>query len=133
MGESGGRQQYADARVTSAGQLPKFADQQITPPKAPPLEQPKIKMPDPTIEVQKDLKMGEQQYAECYDPRSTLPGPMSMGSGSGTGFGAGNGSGLGRLGAATSAVDCGMWAAEYFRAGADSSKFSRKFGEEAAR
>jgi protein TonB len=92
MGGGGG--QHGPTPVTK-GQLPKFADQQITPPKAPPLEQPKIKMPDPTIEVQKDLKMANNNMPMLGDPRSTLSGPMSMGSGSGTGLGAGNGSGLG--------------------------------------
>jgi protein TonB len=92
MGGGGG--QHGPTPVTK-GQLPKFADQQITPPKAPPLEQPKIKMPDPTIEVQKDLKMATNNMPILGDPRSTLSGPMSMGSGSGTGLGAGNGSGLG--------------------------------------
>ena len=92
MGGGGG--QHGPTPVTK-GQLPKFADTQITPPKAPPLEQPKIRRPDPTIEVQKDLKMATNNMPMLGDPRSTLSGPMSMGSGSGTGLGAGNGSGLG--------------------------------------
>ena len=86
MGGGGG--QHGPTPVTK-GQLPKFADQQITPPKAPPMEQPKIKMPDPTIEVQKDLKMANNNMPMLGDPHSTLSGPMSMGSGSGTGTGRG--------------------------------------------
>src|SRR5207302_3815558 len=43
MGGGGG--QRGPTPVTK-GELPKFADQQITPPKAPPMEQPKIKMPE---------------------------------------------------------------------------------------
>ncbi len=89
MGGGGG--QHGPTPVTK-GQLPKFAEQQITPPKAPPLEQPKIKMPDPTIEVQKDLKMANNKMPMLGDPRSTLSGPKSMGTGIGTGLGAGNGS-----------------------------------------
>ena len=46
-----GRGQRGATPVTQ-GHLPKFANTQITPPKAPPMEQPKIQMPDPTIEVQ---------------------------------------------------------------------------------
>jgi periplasmic protein TonB len=91
MGGGGG--QRGPTPVTK-GQLPKFADTQITPPKAPPLEQPKIRMPDPTIEVQKDLKMANAAMPNLGMPNSPLPG-VSMGNGSGTGIGSGNGSGLG--------------------------------------
>jgi protein TonB len=76
------------------GHLPKFADTQITPPKAPPLEQPKITMPEPTIEVQKDLKMANNNMPNIGMPNSPLIG-TSMGNGSGSGLGSGNGSGLG--------------------------------------
>jgi protein TonB len=76
------------------GQLPKFADTQITPPKAPPMEQPKIRMPDPTIEVQKDLKMANNNMPNLGMPNSPLLG-NSMGNGRGSGLGSGNGSGLG--------------------------------------
>ncbi len=38
------------------GSPPKFADQQIVPPNKPPLVEPKIKI-EPTVEVQKDVKM----------------------------------------------------------------------------
>jgi protein TonB len=77
------------------GHLPKFADIQITPPKAPPLEQPKIRMPDPTIEVQKDLKMANNTMPNIGMPTSPVVGTSSMGNGSGSGLGSGNGSGLG--------------------------------------
>jgi protein TonB len=77
------------------GHLPKFADTQITPPKAPPLEQPKIRMPDPTIEVQKDLKMANNTMPNIGMPSSTVVGVSSMGNGKGTGLGSGSGSGLG--------------------------------------
>jgi len=91
MGGGGG--QRGPTPVTK-GQLPKFADQQITPPKAPPLEEPKIKMPDPSIEVQKDLKMANNTMPNLGMPNSPLLG-TSMGNGNGTGIGSGSGSGLG--------------------------------------
>ena len=91
MGGGGG--QKGPTPVTK-GQMPKFADTQITPPKAPPLEQPKIKMPDPTIEVQPDLKMANNNMPNLGMPNSPLIG-TSMGNGSGSGLGSGNGSGLG--------------------------------------
>ena len=91
MGGGGG--QRGPTPVTK-GALPKFADQQITPPKAPPMEQPKIKMPEPTIEVQKDLKMANNNMPNFGMPNSPLIG-NSMGNGSGSGIGSGNGSGLG--------------------------------------
>lgn len=78
----------------SKGQLPKFAEQQITPPKAPPMEQPKIRMPEPTIEVEKDLKMSDSNLPNLGMPNSLLVG-KSMGNGSGSGMGGGNGAGLG--------------------------------------
>jgi len=91
MGGGGG--QHGPTPVTK-GQLPKLADTQITPPKAPPLEQPKIRMPDPAIEVQKDLKMASNNMPNLGMPNSPLIG-TSMGNGSGTGLGSGSGTGLG--------------------------------------
>jgi protein TonB len=91
MGGGGGQKSPAPV---SKGQLPKFADQQITPPAAPPMVQPKIQMPDATIEVQKDLKMANNNMPNLGMPNSPLLG-NSMGNGSGTGIGSGNGSGLG--------------------------------------
>ncbi|HKO18170.1 MAG TPA: TonB family protein [Acidobacteriaceae bacterium] len=91
MGGGGGQR---GPTPVAKGQLPKFADQQITPPKAPPMEQPKIKMPEPTIEVQKDLKMASNNMPNLGMPNSPLIG-SSMGNGSGSGLGSGNGSGLG--------------------------------------
>ena len=77
MGGGGG--QRGPAPVTK-GRLPKFAKIQITPPAAPPLEEPKIRMPDPTIEVQKDLKMANNSMPNFGDPNSPLFG-NSMGNG----------------------------------------------------
>jgi len=91
MGGGGG--QRGPTPVTK-GALPKFAETQITPPKAPPMEQPKIRMPDPTIEVQTNLKMANNNMPNLGMPNSPLIG-NSMGNGSGSGLGSGNGSGLG--------------------------------------
>ncbi|HTD97380.1 MAG TPA: TonB family protein [Edaphobacter sp.] len=89
MGGGGG--QRGPTPVTK-GTPPKFADQQIVPPKAPPLVEPKIKI-EPTIEVQKDVKMASS-IPQIGIANSPIVG-MSMGNGSGTGLGSGNGSGLG--------------------------------------
>jgi protein TonB len=89
MGGGGG--QRGPTPVTK-GTPPKFAEHQIIPPKAPPLEEPKIHMA-PTIEVQKDLKMASS-IPQIGVANSPLVG-MSMGNGRGTGLGSGNGSGLG--------------------------------------
>lgn len=89
MGGGGG--QRGPTPVTK-GTPPKFADRQIVPPKAPPLEPPKINI-QPTIEVQKDVKMASS-IPQIGVANSPLVG-MSMGNGSGTGLGSGNGSGLG--------------------------------------
>jgi periplasmic protein TonB len=91
MGGGGGQH---DATPVSKGALPKIADHQITPPKAPPMDQPKIRMPDATIEVQKDLTMANNAMPNLGMPSSMLMG-SSMGNGRGTGMGSGNGSGLG--------------------------------------
>ena len=91
MGGGGGQRGPAPV---SKGALPKFADVQITPPAPPPLQEPKIKMPDPTIEVQKDLKMANNNMPNFGMPNSPLLG-NSMGNGKGTGIGSGSGSGLG--------------------------------------
>ncbi len=89
MGGGGG--QKGPTPVTK-GTPPKFVEHQIVPPKAPPLEQPKIAI-QPTIEVQKDVKMASS-IPQIGVPNSPIVG-MSMGNGSGTGMGSGHGSGLG--------------------------------------
>jgi protein TonB len=91
MGGGGGQR---GPTPVSKGQLPKFAKIQITPPKAPPPEDPKIRMPDPTLEVQTNLKMANNNMPNLGDPNSPLLG-NSMGNGRGSGMGSGNGSGLG--------------------------------------
>ncbi len=89
MGGGGGQR---GPTPVSKGSPPKFADQQIVPPKAPPLEAPKIKI-EPTVEVQKDVHMATN-LPNFGLPNSPLSG-VSMGNGSGTGLGSGNGSGIG--------------------------------------
>jgi protein TonB len=89
MGGGGG--QRGPTPVTK-GTPPKFDEQQIVPPKAPPLEKPKIAV-DPTIDVQKDLKMASS-IPQIGVANSPLVG-MSMGNGRGSGLGSGNGNGLG--------------------------------------
>ena len=89
MGGGGG--QRGPTPVTK-GTPPKFAEHQIVPPAPPPLQQPKIAI-QPTVEVQKDVKM-MSSIPQIGVPNSPLVG-MSMGNGSGTGLGSGNGSGIG--------------------------------------
>jgi protein TonB len=89
MGGGGG--QRGPTPVTK-GTPPKFAETQIVPPKAAPPMEAKIHI-EPTIEVQKDVKM-ESSIPQIGVASSPLVG-MSMGNGSGSGLGSGNGSGLG--------------------------------------
>jgi periplasmic protein TonB len=89
MGGGGG--QRGPTPVTR-GTPPKFAEQQIVPPAAPPLIEPKLRI-EPTIEVQSDVKMASS-LPQIGVASSPLVG-MSMGDGSGTGLGRGNGAGLG--------------------------------------
>jgi len=89
IGGGGGQH---DLSPVTKGTPPKFAEVQIVPPKAPPLEQPKIVM-EPTIEVQKDVKMASV-LPQIGVANSALAG-LSMGTGRGTGVGSGNGPGMG--------------------------------------
>src|SRR5271155_4294969 len=85
MGGGGG--QRGPTPVTK-GTPPKFAEQQIVPPKAPPLDEPKIRI-EPTVDVQPDVKMASS-LPQIGMASSPLVG-MSMGDGIGTGLGRGNG------------------------------------------
>jgi protein TonB len=87
----GGGGQRGPTPVTK-GTPPKFAEHQIVPPAPPPLQQPKIAI-QPTVEVQKDVKMATS-IPQIGVPNSPLVG-MSMGNGNGTGLGSGSGSGIG--------------------------------------
>ena len=88
----GGGGQHDLAPVTQ-GHLPKLAQQQIVPPKAPPTIAPKLAI-EPTVVVQPDLKMANNTMPNIGAPNSSLKG-FSMGNGNGTGIGSGNGSGIG--------------------------------------
>jgi protein TonB len=89
MGGGGGQRGPAPV---SKGTPPKFAEVQIVPPKAPPMVAAKISV-EPTIEVQKDVKMASS-LPQIGVANSPIIG-MSMGNGSGSGLGSGNGAGLG--------------------------------------
>jgi len=88
----GGGGQHDNGPVTQ-GHLPKFAKEQIVPPKAPPTIPPKLAV-EPTVEVQPDLKMANNTMPMIGNPNSNLKG-FSMGNGSGGGIGSGNGNGIG--------------------------------------
>jgi protein TonB len=89
MGGGGG--QRGPTPVTK-GTPPKFAEEQIVPPNAPPPIEPKIHI-EPTLEVQPDIKMASSlpQIGVANSPLVAL----SMGDGTGTGLGRGNGPGIG--------------------------------------
>ena len=89
MGGGGGQRGPAPV---SKGSPPKFDPVQIVPPKAPPLEQPKIAVV-PTIDVQKDVKMASNM-PNIGMPNAPTVG-VSMGNGNGSGLGSGNGNGMG--------------------------------------
>jgi protein TonB len=82
-----------DLAPVSQGKLPKFAQQQIVPPKAPPTIPPKLAV-DPTVVMQKDLKMPDTTMPNLGMPNSSLKG-LSLGNGSGGGIGSGSGNGIG--------------------------------------
>lgn len=90
MGGGGG--QKGPTPVTK-GTPPKFAAEQLNPPKVQPLEQPKIDVPV-TVDVQQDLKMARSDVPQIGVANSPLVG-LSMGNGKGTGLGSGNGAGIG--------------------------------------
>jgi len=90
MGGGGG---HPDSAPASKGNPPKFATEQLNPPKAPPLEQPKIRI-DSTVDVDPNLKMAKTDMLNLGMPNSPNVG-TSLGGGRGTGLGSGNGSGIG--------------------------------------
>ena len=82
-----------DIAPPAQGHLPKFAETQIVPPKAPPVNEAKLQV-EPTVVMQKDLKLADNAMPNLGLPNSTLHG-VSLGNGSGTGLGSGNGAGIG--------------------------------------
>ena len=89
----GGGGGHHDLAPVTKGKPPKIADTQIVPPMAPPALAPKIAMA-PTVVVQKDLNMANNDMPNLGMPSSNLKG-ISLGSGAGTGLGSGIGSGIG--------------------------------------
>jgi protein TonB len=92
MGGGGGQR---GATPVTQGHLPKFTDKQIVPPKAPPMQQPKIRMPDAAVEAQTNLKMADNTMPNIGMPNSRVLGTGSMGNGTGSGLGSGSGGGIG--------------------------------------
>jgi protein TonB len=90
IGGGGGQH---DLAPVSKGRLPDLAQKQLIPPKAPPTEAPKLAIV-PTVVVQKDLNLANNDMPNLGAPNSTIRG-VSLGSGTGTGIGSGNGSGIG--------------------------------------
>jgi periplasmic protein TonB len=90
MGGGGGQ---PDKAPVSKGNPPKFAPDPINPPKAPPLEEPKIKI-ETTVDVDPNIKMAKTDLLNLGMPNSPNVG-TSLGNGHGTGLGSGNGSGIG--------------------------------------
>jgi protein TonB len=90
IGGGGGQH---DLSPVTQGHLPKLAQTQIVPPKAPPTIPPKLAV-EPTVVVQKDLKLADNTMPNLGMPNSSLKG-FSMGNGNGTGIGSGDGAGIG--------------------------------------
>lgn len=90
IGGGGGQH---DLGPVTQGHLPKLAQQQIVPPKAPPTIPPKLAV-EPTVVVQPDLKLDDNKMPDLGVPNSNLKG-FSMGNGNGTGIGSGDGAGIG--------------------------------------
>ncbi len=83
-----------DVAPVTKGALPKLAQQQIVPPKAPPTIPPKLAV-EPTVVVQKDLKMANVDMPNFGMPNAPAATVGSLGTGSGGGIGSGNGNGIG--------------------------------------
>jgi protein TonB len=90
IGGGGGQH---DLGPVTQGHLPKLAQTQIVPPKAPPTIPPKLAV-EPTVVVQPDLKLADNKMPDLGAPNSNLKG-FSLGNGSGTGIGSGVGAGIG--------------------------------------
>ena len=90
IGGGGGQHDNGPA---AQGRLPRFAKEQLVPLKAPPMEAPRLAV-EPTIDVQKDLKMANNTLPNFGMPNATSKG-VSMGNGTGSGIGSGNGNGFG--------------------------------------
>jgi protein TonB len=83
-----------DVAPVTQGRLPKVASEQIVAPKAPPTIPPKLAV-EPTVEMQKDLKMANNEMPNLGMPNAPAASVGSLGTGSGGGIGSGNGNGVG--------------------------------------
>ena len=90
---AGGGGGHAGPAPVSNGNPPKFAADQLNPPKAPPLAEPKINLPM-TVDVDPNLKMAKTDLSNLGMPNAPSVG-TSLGSGRGTGIGSGDGAGIG--------------------------------------
>lgn len=90
MGGGGGQ---PDTAPVSKRNPPKFTAEQLNPPKAPPLEEPKIRI-ESTVDVDSNVKMAKTDLLNLGMPNSPNVG-TSLGNGHGTGLGSGNGGGIG--------------------------------------
>ncbi len=90
IGGGGGQH---DLGPVTQGHLPKLAQTQIVPPKAPPTIPPKLAV-EPSVVVQPNLKLADNKMPDLGVPNSNLKG-FSMGNGNGTGIGSGDGAGIG--------------------------------------
>jgi len=90
IGGGGGQHDLSPA---TARHLSKLAQQQLLAPKAPPTIAPKLAV-EPSIVVQKDLKLADNTMPNIGAPTSNLRG-FSLGNGHGTGIGSGSGNGIG--------------------------------------
>jgi protein TonB len=91
MGGGGGAH---DVAPVTKGALPKLAQTQIVPPKAPPTIPPKLAV-EPTVVVQPDLKIATNNMPNLGMPNAPNAAIGSLGTGSGGGIGSGNGNGIG--------------------------------------
>jgi protein TonB len=89
----GGGGGHRDIAPVTQGHLPRFTQEQIVPPKAPPLDAPRLTI-EPTVVMQKDLKMADNTLPNLGMPNSSMKG-FSLGTGDGTGLGSGSGGGIG--------------------------------------
>ncbi len=84
-----------DVAPPTQGHLPKIAPETIVPPKAPPVNAPKLAV-EPTVNIQQNLKLADNKMPDLGLPNSGLKGVSpSFGTGSGTGIGSGHGNGIG--------------------------------------
>ena len=91
---AGGGGGHPDQLPVAKGNPPKFDKEQLNPPKAPPLIQPKIAVPA-TVDVDQNVHMAHVDMPNMGMPNAPTVGTGSLGSGRGTGIGSGDGAGIG--------------------------------------